>query len=264
MTEQLKTPYTSATGDRFLFDTKENQAFVKRFAEWHKKGYVTTEAIYGSYTSGLFTNLKKNEARSYMCIGSSAGASYQRPTKDANGKYPFDVGITTIPQADASNKKVISQGPSLCIFGKSDSQEVLASWLFVKFLTTNVDFQAEFSMVSGYMPVIKSVNEHEIYKTQFLNKADGGDNITALAAKVGLEQEKAYFVSDVTEGEKKHEKTCAISVYVANRGDDLWTTAKRLSLSPEGLMESNPALTFPLKEEERMIIYRQKRENLEK
>ncbi len=198
MTEQLKTPYTSATGDRFLFDTKENQAFVKRFAEWHKKGYVTTEEIYGSYTSGLFTNLKAGEARSYMCIGSSAGASYQRPTKDANGKYPFDVGITTIPQADASNKKVISQGPSLCIFNGTE-QEVLASFLFVKYLTTNVEFQAEFSMTSGYVPVIESVADHPVY-SQFIKNANGGDNITALSAKTCLEQKDAYFVSPAFNG----------------------------------------------------------------
>ena len=198
MTEQLKTPYTSATGDRFLFDTKENQAFVKRFAEWHNKGYVTTEEIYGSYTSGLFTNQKEGEARSYMCIGSSAGASYQRPTKDANGKYPFDVGITTIPQADASNKKVISQGPSLCIFNGTE-QEVLASFLFVKFLTTNVEFQAEFSMTSGYVPVIESVADHPVY-SQFIKNANGGDNITALSAKTCLEQKDAYFVSPAFNG----------------------------------------------------------------
>lgn len=72
------------------------------------------------------------------------------------------------------------------------------------------------------------------------------------------------FISDVIEGDKKQEKTCAISVYVARRGDDLWTTAKRLSLTPEALEESNPALTFPLTGEERMVIYRQKRENLQK
>lgn len=75
---------------------------------------------------------------------------------------------------------------------------------------------------------------------------------------------KARFISDVVEGAKKQEKSCAISVYVAHRGDDLWTTAKRLSLTPEALQESNPELTFPLLGEERMVIYRQKRENLEK
>ena len=33
-----------------------------------------------------------------------------------------------------------------------------------------------------------------------MSKADGGDNITALSAKVGLAQEKAYYVSPAFNG----------------------------------------------------------------
>ena len=194
MCEQMGSPYTSATGDNFLFDNETNRNFVKKFRDWYQKGYVTTQEISGGYTSALFTKATTEIGNSYMSIASSVGATHQRPQK-VNGAYPFEVGIATVPQMNAENPKVISQGPSLCIFNKSDSQEVIASWLFVKFLTTNVDFQAEFSMVSGYMPVIKSVNDHAVYKAQFLDKADGGDNITALSAKVGLRQEKAYFAS---------------------------------------------------------------------
>ncbi|MBO7535531.1 MAG: extracellular solute-binding protein, partial [Bacilli bacterium] len=134
----------------------------------------------------------------YMSIGSSAGATHQRP-KAVDDVYPFEVGIAPIPQMDASKPKVISQGPSVCIFGKSNSQEVIASWLFVKFLTTSVEFQAEFSMASGYVPVIKSVNSNEVYAA-FLAKADGGANIASLSAKVCLEQEAAYYTSPAFNG----------------------------------------------------------------
>ena len=111
MCEQYGSPYTSATGDHYLFDNETNRNFVARFAEWYQKGYVTTETIYGNYTSGLFNG--SDDIRSYMGIGSSAGATYQRPKANADGTYPFDVGIATIPQVDASNPKVISQGPSI-------------------------------------------------------------------------------------------------------------------------------------------------------
>ena len=116
-----------------------------------------------------------------------------------DGAYPFEVGITTIPQVDANNKKVISQGPSLCIFQKSNPQEVIASWLFVKFLTTTVEFQAEFAMASGYVPVLKSVGENPVY-ADFLAHADGGNYISALSAKVCLEQESAYYTSPAFNG----------------------------------------------------------------
>ena len=197
MTEQLGTPYTSATAPHFVFNTEENRAFIKEFREWYQEGYLTTQRLYGAYTSGLFTST--TDIKSYMSIGSSAGATYQRPAKGADGSYPFEVGITTIPQANPDNRKVISQGPSVCIFKKANEQEVIASWLFVKYLTTSVDFQAEFSMASGYVPVIKSVAQNEAYAA-FIAQADGGDFVSALSAKVCLEQEDAYYTSPAFNG----------------------------------------------------------------
>ena len=199
MCEQLKTPYTSAAAPHFLFDNAENHAFIKRFRDWYEMGYITTQTLFGAYTSGLFVELKPEVTNSYMSIGSSAGATHQRPAKNADGTYPFEVGITSIPQADPNNKKVISQGPSLCIFKKANPQEVAASWLFVKYLTTTVEFQAEFSMASGYVPVLKSVAEHPVY-AEFIANADGGDNIAALSAKVCLEQKDAYYTSPAFAG----------------------------------------------------------------
>lgn len=200
MCEQYQSPYTSAKGDHFLFNNDQNKAFVKRFNEWYNKGYITTQTIYGAYTSGLFVTTE--DTKSYMSIGSSAGATHQRPQKNADGTYPFEVGIATIPQVDKANPKVISQGPSLCIFDKEDKQEILASWLFVKYLTTTVEFQAEFSMASGYVPVIKSVSENEAYK-DFINNADGGNHISARSAKVCLEQADAYYTSPAFNGSSK-------------------------------------------------------------
>lgn len=197
MTEQLDSPYTSAIEPHYLFDNEVNRDFIKRFRSWYQKGYLTTQTIYGAYTSGLF--VAETGTRSYMSIGSSAGATHQRPTKDASGNYPFEVGIATVPQANPSSPKVISQGPSVCIFNKSNPQEVVASWLFVKFMTTSVDFQAEFSMTSGYVPVLKSVADHPVYK-EFVSKANGGDYISALAAKVCLAQQAAYYTSPAFNG----------------------------------------------------------------
>jgi len=196
MCEQYKSPYTSATGDHFLFNNDQNRAFVKMFNEWYQKGYVTTQTLYGGYTSGLF--VATEGTRSYMSIGSSAGATHQRP-KMVDNAYPFEVGITTIPQVDASNAKVISQGPSVCISDKENPPDGIASWLFVKYLTTTVEFQAEFGMASGYVPVLKSVAENPVY-AEFLASADGGNYITALAAKVCLDQQDAYYTSPAFNG----------------------------------------------------------------
>lgn len=224
MCEQLGSPYTSADEDNhFLFDNQTNKNFVSRIRGWYNEGLVTTQTIYGAYTSGLFTDLTA-ESRSYISIGSSAGATHQRPSKDSEtGKYPFEVGIATIPQANPSAPKVISQGPSVCIFNKSNPQEVVASWLFVKYLTTSVEFQAEFSMASGYVPVLKSVETNPVYAA-FLNKADGGSNIAALSAKICMEQQEAYYTSPAFNGSSKaRDEVGALLVTCLKDGTDIDT-----------------------------------------
>ena len=193
MCEQYGSDYTSATGDRFIFDNDTNYNFVKMFREWYQKGYVTTQELNGGkYSSTLFTATTGQKC--YMSIGSSAGAKNQKPAGGA-----FEVGVTIVPQVNPAQPKVISQGPSLCIFGKENPQEVVASWLFVKFLATDVEFQARFSTVSGYVPVIKSVNENPTY-ADTLAKANGYEYLTSLAAKKCLEQADAYYTSPAFNG----------------------------------------------------------------
>ena len=216
MCEQLGSDYTSATGEHYLFNNDTNKQFVKRFREWYQKEYVTTQEIYGAYTSGLFT--ATTGQRSYMSIGSSAGAKHQRPAADDKGEYAFEVGITTIPQVDANNPKVISQGPSVCIFKDANPQEVIASWLFVKYLTTNVNFQAAFADASGYVPVLKSVASHPTYAEKMAN-ADGFDNITYLSAKVCMEQVNAYYTSPAFNGSAKARDEVGSLIQAAFIGD---------------------------------------------
>jgi len=216
MCEQLGSDYTSATGEHYQFNNDANKQLVKRFREWYQKEYVTTQEIYGAYTSGLFT--ATTGQRSYMSIGSSAGAKHQRPKANDQGEYPFEVGITTIPQVNPDTPKVISQGPSVCIFKDENPQEVIASWLFVKFLTTNVNFQAAFADASGYVPVLKSVAQHPTYADK-MSKADGYDNIAYLSAKVCMEQAHAYYTSPAFNGSAKARDEVGSLIQAAFIGD---------------------------------------------
>ena len=221
MTEQLGSDYTSANEPHYLFDNDANKDFIRKINGWFNKGYVTTAGLFGTYTSSLFVS---NEAmRSYMSIGSSAGATHQRPKANDDGSYPFEVGIAPIPQVDSANAKAISQGPSVCIFAyKKPVQEIIASWLFVKYLTTDVTFQSRFSIASGYMPAIKSVLDNEEYQA-YLGKADGGDNIAALSVKVGMSITDAYFTSPVFHGSAtaRNQVTALLKTCLGMKPDEL-------------------------------------------
>ena len=204
MCEQYGSNYTSTDkSNHFLFNNKTNREFVKMFREWYEKGYFTTQELYGSYTSALFTELDPTKPNIYMCIGSTGGAKNQVPTAKDN-LQAFEVGVAPIPQVDPSNPQAISQGPSLCIFDQDNKQEVVASWLFVEFITTDAEFQASFSKASGYMPVINSAREIGVYK-DWLNSANGTsfNGIIALTINEALKHTDSYYVSPAFNGSSK-------------------------------------------------------------
>ena len=197
--EQLGLPYTSATGENFLFNTQEHKDLFAKFKGWYSNGWMTTQEIYGSYTSGLFVETNPENQNSFMSIGSSAGASHQVPSVNGEGNYPFKVGMAQIPQHNDNNKKVISQGPSVCLLNNGNQAKIQAAWTMIKWFTTNVEFQAEFSIASGYVPVMQSVMENTKYAAHIAKAEDPTQDqkkaAPAYATKICMEQVDNYFTS---------------------------------------------------------------------
>ena len=232
MTEQMNSGYTNnEKGNYFTFNNEENREMVAMFRDWYDKGYITTEEIFGTFTSDLFKQTEKGKTRSYMCIGSSAGASYQKPAVKADKvTYPFEVGVTMIPQKDVNNPTMISQGPSLCLFKKENAQETAAAWLFAKFITTSLEFQARFSMQNGYTCAIQSVLEDEVYSSdefpanvmgepKFKNETLGIEtygniNLQAACVKLTMGYKDYYYVSPAFVGSSQARE--AMDVLIKN------------------------------------------------
>lgn len=189
--EQKGYTYTSTdtshgAAGHFLFNTTGNRDFVSDLKTKYDKGLFTTETMYGAYTSGLFT---ATSDKSYLGIGSTGGASYQYSKE-------FEAGIAQIPQTPGGKNAVISQGPSICMLSKDNTQEEIAAWLFLKYLTTDIASQAKFAQASGYIPVSTAAQNSEGYQA-YLAGASGTskDGLKALAAKVAVEQSDKYFTS---------------------------------------------------------------------
>jgi multiple sugar transport system substrate-binding protein len=75
----------------------------------------------------------------------------------------FETAVFPVPQFDTENPQMISQGPSVCIFNKSDPQEVLASWLFTQYLLTD-GVQIAYSQTEGYVPVTEKAQNSLAYQ----------------------------------------------------------------------------------------------------
>lgn len=93
----------------------------------------------------------------------------------------FETVIRPVPQVNTDEIEMISQGPSMAIFGKDDPQEVLASWLFVQYLMSN-KAQIGYAKTEGYLPVTeKALNDPEYQ--DYLSKA-GIDNDEHYSVKI--------------------------------------------------------------------------------
>ena len=68
----------------------------------------------------------------------------------------------------------------------------------------------------------------------------------------------AKLVCGAEEGAPLPVSDSAISVYIPRAGDGLWELAKSLKKSPEEVSANNPDVEFPVKEGQRVIIYRKK------
>ena len=115
---------------------------------------------------------------------------------------PFTTAVRPIPQFDPANPKMISQGPSVCIFSKDDSQQVLASWLFVQYLLTN-EVQIAYAETEGYVPVTSKAQESAEYRDYLSRCGEDNDHyydVKIKASKLLLDHVESTFTTPVFNG----------------------------------------------------------------
>ena len=171
MLRQLDAPYSTPGGTIEIFnDTTKELLF--EIAEHVKLRSFSTFKI-DSYPADLL-----NAGRCIFAIDSTAGATWMGPDAPLmdigeDKIVDFEMAVRPIPQFDPENPKMISQGPSICIFNQEDPQEVLASWLFAQFMLTN-KVQVGYSQTEGYLPVTSKAQQSAEY-LDYVNRA-GEDN----------------------------------------------------------------------------------------
>ena len=179
MLKQKDAGYSDSDGNILIFNdtTKE---LLYQIAEHGQTGAFSTFKI-SSYPANFL-----NAGQCIFAIDSTAGATWMgsdAPLSDiAEDKIvKFDTAVRPIPQFDPANMKMISQGPSICVFNKRDPQEVLASWLFAQYLLTN-EVQIAYSETEGYVPVTTKAQITPEYQDYLAKK--GSDNTDHYQIKI--------------------------------------------------------------------------------
>ena len=124
MLKQLEAPYSTANGEILLFNDTTKDILLEISKHAKTKAFSTFKI--SSYPGNFL-----NAGQCIFAIDSTAGATWMgadAPLVDIpdDQRIDFETAVMPIPQFDEENPQMISQGPSLCIFNKEDSGEVLA------------------------------------------------------------------------------------------------------------------------------------------
>lgn len=200
MLKQKDAGYSTDEGEIQIFNdtTKELLCTV---ADHVKTGAFSTFKI-SSYPANFL-----NAGQCIFAVDSTAGATWMgtyAPLSDisADKFVEFETVVRMIPQFDPEHPQMISQGPSVCIFNKSDSQEVLASWMFAQFLLTN-EVQIGYAQTEGYVPVTLKAQQDSTYQDYISREGEDNDlyyDVKIQAAKLLMEHTGDTFVTPVFNG----------------------------------------------------------------
>ena len=200
MLAQREAGYSDEHGNIDIFN-ETTEEILYTVADHARSGAFSTFKI-SSYPANYL-----NAGECVFAIDSTAGATWmgsEAPNSDIheNSLVDFDIEVMTIPQYDPENPKMISQGPSVCLFNKEDPQEVLASWLFVQYLVSN-KVQLAYSQTEGYVPVTTTAQGSPEY-LDYLSRG-GEDNelyydVKIRASKLLLENTENTFITPVFNG----------------------------------------------------------------
>lgn len=198
--KQLDAGYSTDSGEIQIFnDTTKD--FLHTIAEHAESRAFSTFKI-SSYPGDYL-----NSGQCIFAIDSTAGATWMganAPLKDVDESLvtQFETDVMPIPQFDTENPKMISQGPSMCVFNKEDPQEVLASWLFAQYLLTN-EVQIAYSQTEGYVPVTSKAQESSEYQDYLSRCGEDNDlyyDVKIKAAQLLLDNTDNSFITPVFNG----------------------------------------------------------------
>ena len=200
MLKQKNAGYSTAAGEILLFN-ETTEEILQAVAQHTGTGAFSTFAIDGYPANFL------NAGQCIFAIDSTAGATWMgcnAPLIDiAEEKLvQFETVVMSIPQYDTENPKMISQGPSMCVFNKEDPQEVLASWLFAQFLLTD-SVQIGYAQTEGYVPVTTKAQESNQYQDYLSRRGEDNDlyyDIKIDATRLLLDNTENTFVTPVFNG----------------------------------------------------------------
>lgn len=262
MLRQKGAGYSNPSGEIEIFNDTTKQ-LLYTVAEHAETGAFSTFKI-SSYPANFL-----NAGQCLFAVDSTAGATWMgsyAPLSDisADKFVEFETEVRPVPQFDPEHPKMISQGPSICIFNKDDPQEVLASWLFTQYLLSN-EVQIAYSQTEGYVPVTTKAQNDPDYQDYMARIGQDNElhyDVKLKAAKLLMDNTENTFVTpvfngsaslrnaagqlieNVTKSVRRHQRVDEI--YMKSLKEDITSLYHLDQLSGQGSADSAPRELGPL------------------
>lgn len=198
------------------------------------------------------------ESKDYICFD-GCGFFSENVTGTAvlgDNRAPV-LEVNALPYARCyTTKTYVDDDGKLAVEGIVNTDVIYTDENGYNSVRTEIPFALTISSVQPFSKTVKVCCSIENISAKARREREIDIDVRLGVEACGYSDVTAEFISAVEVGEEKPQNKSALSLYIANDGDEILDLCKALTAMPEQIMQQNPALEFPLKEGTRVIYLR--------
>ena len=130
-------------GNKDMYGKDNFQTYINDFKGYYDNKTLVTPSMWNE----RYASYKFQDETVCMIVTPPTGINYILPSNNE-----FETGITSLPQYDTNNKKVLTSGRSLALLITDDMEKEKATWLFMRYLLNDENMK-KWATESGYLPI---------------------------------------------------------------------------------------------------------------
>ena len=168
------------------------------------------------------------------------------------------IEVSALPYARCyTSKAYVDEEGKLAVEGIVNADVIYTDENGYNSVRTEIPFALSIASVQPFSKTVKVCCAIEGISAKVRREREIDIDVRLGVEVCGYSSVTAEYISAVEVGEEKPQNTSALSLYIANEGDEILDLCKALTAMPEQIIAQNPTLQFPLKEGDRVLYFRQ-------
>lgn len=198
------------------------------------------------------------ESKNYVCFD-GCGSFSENVTGTAvlgDNRAPV-LEVNALPYARCyTSKAYVDEDGKLAVEGIINTDIIYTDENGYNSVRTEIPFALSIASVQPFSKTVKVCCAIESISAKPRREREIDIDVRLGVQACGYSDVTVEYISSVEVGDEKPQNTSALSLYIANGGDEILDLCKALTAMPEQIMEQNPNLEFPLAEGTRVIYLR--------